>query len=382
MAIKVKLLQKKMSKGRINLYLDFYPAIPNPKTGKDTRREFPGLYIYEKPRNAIEKQYNAEQLKLAEAIRQKRENELNKPEIYNEYEKERLRKKELGDIDFVDYFRKIANKRYGSNWSNWMSALTYVEQFTGGKVKFADLNERYLEDFRDYLLTTPSVKSSKKKEILSQNSAQSYFNEVKAALKQAFKDGIIQVELHARIDRIKTAETRREYLTLEELNKLAKAPCNDDILRRAALFSALTGLRFSDIEKLTWGEVEHVDGQGYYIKFQQQKTKGIETMPIPEQALELFGERQEPDRRIFEGLRSASYHRKDLQDWIKGAGITKHIAFHCFRHTYATLELREETDLYTISKMLGHREIKTTQIYTKVVDEAKREAADRIKLDL
>lgn len=382
MAIKVKLLQKKMSKGRINLYLDFYPAIPNPKTGKDTRREFPGLYIYEKPRNAIEKQYNAEQLKLAEAIRQKRENELNKPEIYNEYEKERLRKKELGDIDFVDYFRKIANKRYGSNWSNWMSALTYVEQFTGGKVKFADLNERYLEDFRDYLLTTPSVKSSKKKEILSQNSAQSYFNEVKAALKQAFKDGIIQVELHARIDPIKTAETRREYLTLEELNKLAKAPCNDDILRRAALFSALTGLRFSDIEKLTWGEVEHVDGQGYYIKFQQQKTKGIETMPIPEQALELFGERQEPDRRIFEGLRSASYHRKDLQDWIKGAGITKHIAFHCFRHTYATLELREETDLYTISKMLGHREIKTTQIYTKVVDEAKREAADRIKLDL
>lgn len=382
MAIKVKLLQKKMSKGRINLYLDFYPAIPNPKTGKDTRREFPGLYIYEKPRNAIEKQHNAEQMKLADAIRQKRENELNKPEIYNEYEKERLRKKELGDIDFVDYFRKIANKRYGSNRSNWMSALTYLEQFTGGKVKFADLNERYLEDFRDYLLTTPSVKSSKKKETLSQNSAQSYFNKVKAALKQAFKDGIIQAELHARIDPIKTAETRREYLTLEELNKLAKAPCNDDILKRAALFSGLTGLRFSDIEKLTWGEVEHVDGQRYYVKFQQQKTKGIETTPMPEQALKLFGERQEPDKRIFEGLRSASYHRKDLQDWIKGAGITKHITFHCFRHTYATLQLRGGTDLYTISKMLGHREIKTTQIYTKVVDEAKREAADRIKLDL
>ncbi len=105
-------------------------------------------------------------------------------------------------------------------------------------------------------------------------------------------------------------------------------------------------------------------------------------MPIAEQAFGFFGERKEPDIQIFEGLRSASYHRKDLQDWIKGAGITKHITFYCFRHTYATLQMREGTDLYTISKMLGHREMKTTQIYTKVVDEAKREAADRIKLDL
>ena len=95
MAVKVKLLQKKISGGRETLYLDFYPAIISLKTGKETRREFLGLYIHEKPKNAIEKQYNAEQLKLAEAIRQQKENTHNKPEIYNEYEKERLRKKEL-----------------------------------------------------------------------------------------------------------------------------------------------------------------------------------------------------------------------------------------------------------------------------------------------
>lgn len=212
MAIKVKLLQKKISGGHKSFYLDFYPAIPNPKTGALTRREFLGMYIYEKPKSAIEKQYNTEQTKLAETIRQKRENELNKPEIYSEYEKERLRKKELSDRDFIEYFRKTTAKRHGSNHSNWMSALTYLEQFSGGKVKFADLNERYLEDFRDYLLTTQSVKSSKKKDTLSQNSAQSYFNKVKATLKQAYKDGILQVDLNARVDPIKTAETRREYL--------------------------------------------------------------------------------------------------------------------------------------------------------------------------
>ena len=58
------------------------------------------------------------------------------------------------------------------------------------------------------------------------------------------------------------------------------------------------------------------------------------------------------------------------------------ITFHCFRHTFATLQMFLGTDIFTVSKMLGHREIKTTQIYTKIVDEAKRQAANRIKLDL
>ncbi len=382
MAIKVKLLQKPISKGRKSLYLDFWPAILHPATGEPTRREFLKMYIYEKSRTAGEKQHNAEQLKLGEAIRQKRENELNKPEIYNEYEKEQLRKKELGEADFIAYFRRVAGKRKGSNHSNWMSALTYLENFTDGKVKFADVNVNFLEDFKDYLLTTQSVKSTKKKETLSHNSAVSYFNKVKATLKQAFKEGVMPTDLSGRVESIKVEETRREYLTLEELNKLAQAECVDGTLKRATLFSALTGLRFSDIEKLTWGEIEHVEGQGYYIKFQQQKTKGIETLPISEQAYDLLREPQQPASKIFEGLKSASYHKKALNEWLAAASITKHITFHCFRHTYATLQLLNGTDIFTVSKMLGHRELKTTQVYTHIVDEAKREATDKIKLDL
>ncbi len=382
MAIKVKLLQKPISKGRKSLYLDFWPAISHPATGEPTRREFLKMYIFEKARAAGERQHNAEQLKLGEAIRQKRENELNKPEIYNEYEKEQLRKKELGEQDFIAYFRRVAGKRKGSNHSNWMSALTYLENFTGGKVKFADVNVKFLEDFKDYLLTTQSVKSTKKKETLSQNSAVSYFNKVKATLKQAFKEGVIPTDLSGRVESIKVEETRREYLTLEELNKLAQAECADGTLKRAALFSALTGLRFSDIEKLTWGEIEHVEGQGYFIKFKQQKTKGIETLPISDQAFDLLGEPQQPAAKIFDGLKSASYHKKALTEWLAAAGITKHITFHCFRHTYATLQLLNGTDIFTVSKMLGHRELKTTQVYTHIVDEAKRKATDKIKLDL
>jgi len=379
MTIKVALRQKKISKGRQSLYLDFYPAIQTIK-GELTRREFLGLYIFENPKTPIEKQHNTDTVEVGEGIRQKRHNFLNKPEIYSEYEKEQLRKKEKGEQCFIEYFKNLANKRKASNHDNWVSALNYIKLFTNGKLKFSDLNEKFLEDFKEYLLTTKSKKSDKT--TLSQNSAVSYFNKVKASLKQAYKDGILQSDLNAKISPIKAEETRREYLTIEELNKLVKTPCNNDLLKRAALFSALTGLRFSDIQKMIWSELEYIEGQGYFLNFSQKKTNGIEYYPISEQAVSLLNEKSEPTAKVFEGLEYSAYHNKHLFQWIGAAGISKDITFHCFRHTFATLQLFNGTDIYTVSKMLGHKDLKTTQIYAKIVDETKRKAADKIKLDL
>jgi integrase len=380
MASKVHLREKQISKGRKSLYLDFYPAIQHPTTGQLTRREFLGLYIFDKPRTPIDKQHNIETNKIGESIRQKRENYLNKPEIYSQYEKEQLRLKELGETNFVKYFYDLGNKRQTSNKDNWSAAFKYLDTFTGGKLKFSELNEKFLNDFKDYLLSTRSNRSDKT--TLAQNSAQSYFNKVKASLKQAYKDGILQSDLNGKVAPIKTAETRREYLTIEELNKLVKTPCNNDLLKRAALFSALTGLRFSDIQKMTWNEIEYIEGQGYFLNFSQQKTKGIEYYPISEQAFSLLNERKEPTDRVFKGLDYSAYQNKHLYQWIGAAGITKEITFHCFRHTFATLQLFNGTDIYTVSKMLGHKDLKTTQVYAKVVDDAKRTAADKIKLDI
>lgn len=380
MVVKVSLRQKNISKGRKSLYLDFYPPIPHPETGDPTRREFLGLYIFDNTKNPIDKHHNIETLKIAESIRQKRENFLNKPEIYSQYEKEQLRKKELGEQSFIEYLRKLANKRKGSNYDSWVSALNYIEAFTNEKLKFADLNEKFLEDFKEYLLTTKSNKSDKT--TLSQNSAVSYFNKVKVALKQAYKDGILQSDLNTKITPIKAAETRREYLTIEELNKLVKTPCNNDLLKRAALFSALTGLRFSDIQKMVWNELKYIEGQGYFLNFSQKKTKGIEYYPISEQAYSFCGTQGEPTTKVFEGLEYSAYHNKHLFQWIGAAGISKDITFHCFRHTFATLQLFNGTDIYTVSKMLGHKDLKTTQIYAKIVDDTKRKAADKIKLDM
>jgi integrase len=386
MITKVKLRQKAISENRQSLYLDFYPPIPHPETGKPTRREFLGLYIHNKANKPTDKTHNTETLQLAEQIRQKRENHLNKPEIYTGFELEQLKIKEMGEQNFVEYFKKLANERKLSNSDNWSAAFKYLDKFTKGNLKFSELNEKRLNEFKEYLLTTKSNKSDKT--TLAKNSAVSYFNKVKATLKQAYKDGYLQSDLNAKIAPIPEAETRREFLTLEELNSLVKTECNNPLLKRAALFSALTGMRFSDIKNLVWGEVAYTEGKGYNINFTQQKTNGIEYMPISEQAFQLMGERKEPNEQVFEGLTYSAYENRHLFQWIGAAGITKKITFHCFRHTFATLQLSKRpdgsagTDIYTVSKMLGHRDLKTTQIYAKIIDQSKRDAADKIQLDL
>ncbi|MDC1204260.1 site-specific integrase [Salibacteraceae bacterium] len=380
MATKVTLRQKTISKGRKSLYLDYYPPIPHPDTGEPTRRKFLGIYVQEKPKSVLDKQNKKETLITAEQIRAKEENQLNKRDAYSVYELEMAERAEKGKVDFVPFFLEIANTRKNSNHDNWMATYQYLVNFTGGSIKFKDIDEKWCESFKEYLLTTKSRKSSKVK--LATNSAVAYFNKFRVALGDAFRDGFLNVDLKGRVKPIKTAETRREFLTLDEVNKLVETPCNNVLLKKAAIFSCLTGLRFSDIQKLTWEEVVFVKGEGYFLKFTQQKTKGVELLPISDQAFQVLGERGQGDQKVIDGLTYSAYHNKHLFQWIGAAGITKNITFHCFRHTYAVLQVNHGTDVYTVSKMMGHRNVKTTQVYAKIVDQSKRDASNRITLNL
>ena len=375
MAIKVKLRKKKISDNRHSLYLDFYPYIPHPVTGKPTRREFLKLYVFNPPKGALDKQHNVNTLATAEQIRQRRENELSKPEIYTDAEREKLRVKALGEKDFLAYFLELANEKKPSTQHGWLSAYNYLNDFTGGSLKVADLTEKFCNDFSKHLLNTKSSRSEKT--TLAQNSAASYFNKFKAALKQAYKDGYLQNDLNGKVEPIKQAETHRQHLSIDELKSLIKTPCTNPLLKRAALFAALTGLRFSDIKKLVWGEVQG-NAELRYLQFTQQKTKGAEVHPINEEAYSLLGEPQQQTDRVFDGLTYSAYQNKHLYQWIGAAGITKDITFHCFRHTYATLQLEGGTDIYTLKEMMGHNNVKTTQVYAKIVNPTKRKAANAI----
>ena len=377
--IKVTVRNKPLTdKRKLSLYLDFYPAIQ--KDGKETRREFIKTYIYAKPKSDQEKQHNREKLSFAEALRLRRENEVNKPEIYASHEKELLRRQEIGSRSFNEYFLKLARKRKTSNYKTWLTSIDYLNAFHPYELTFKDLTVNFIESFRDYLLSAPSIRSKKSK--ISRNTASSYYLKFKAALKQAYKDGLIESDLGSRVEGIKVEDSNREFLTIEELNSLVHTPCVDPLMKKAALFSALTGLRFSDIKGLRIAQVVKTD-LGYHLEFTQQKTGKFERQPISDQAYKMLNlkEGSSGNDLVFDGLKYSAYNNKFLAQWIGAAGITKNITFHNFRHTFATLQLHYGTDIYTVSKLLGHKSLKTTQIYTKVLDQAKQEAVNKIKLD-
>lgn len=320
----------------------------------------------------------------ADKVRAIRQREYDNAALYTDSEAEQAAQNERSQCNFVEYFKQMADKRHkNSSWSiitNWNRVYELIKIFAGGDtLLFGQIDLRLIENFKLFILNAPQGGS--KSGTVSQNTASTYFSIFKAGLKQAFVDGYLTIDLAAKIKGIPEQESRREHLTLEELNTLAQTPCDNPIIKRAALFSALTGIRHVDIKKMKWKEIVK-EGDHYRVNFTQQKTKGVEYTPISAQAYMLCGDRLDDNRLVFEGLPDPSWISKPLERWVKSSGITKHITFHCFRHTFATLQLANGTDIYTVSKMLGHTNVRTTQIYTKVVDEKKEDAADAIKINL
>lgn len=318
----------------------------------------------------------------ADGVRNIRQKDYDNINLYSDAENLIAEQKEKGKEDFIKYIAAVAGKRHARSSKSiqihWERTGEFLKSYSKGRLIFSQINSRLAEDFKMFLLSAPC--GGGKKGTISRNTAGTYFSIFKAALKQAFIDGYLTIDLSSKIKGIPEQESRREYLTIEELNTLATMPCEKGVLKRAALFSALTGLRHSDIQKLRWKEISLEDGIAK-LHFTQKKTKGVEYMPISQQALQLCGEPRLPEQLVFEDLPEPSWISRPLKKWVESAGIKKNITFHCFRHTFATLQLSSGTDIYTVSKMLGHTNVKTTQIYAKVVDEKKNRASEAIQLE-
>jgi integrase len=166
---------------------------------------------------------------------------------------------------------------------------------------------------------------------------------------------------------------------MEEVKRLAETDCKYPQLKRAFLFGCLTGLRKSDIMKLTWGEVQKF-GEYSRLVFKQKKTGGQEYLDIPKSAEKYLGDRGNAKSidLVFPLFRYSSETSLELRRWALAAGISKDFTFHCSRHTFAVLLLNSDTDIYTVSKLLGHRELGTTQIYAHLIDKKKQDAVSRI----
>ena len=172
----------------------------------------------------------------------------------------------------------------------------------------------------------------------------------------------------------------REFLTIEEVKQLMATPCRYDIVKRAFLFSCFTGLRYSDIKSLLWSEIRKAaDGRTLFLEHPQVKTRKIVTVPLSEEALKWMPRQQKDKEHVFHQLQITSTTVEViLGEWMKEAGIEKHITYHCSRHTAATMLLTLGADLYTVSKILGHSSIKMTEVYAKIVDKKKLETVNLV----
>ncbi len=180
------------------------------------------------------------------------------------------------------------NPESKGNWGNWRSCLRYLEIYCDDKTTFRDVTPEFVLGFKEFL---ENVEKDTHKRVgprrerdtfqrLSQNSKVSYFNKLRACINQAYDERIIPINPLRGIEGFKAEEVKRDYLTLEEVRLLAATPCRYPMLKRAFLFSCLTGLRKSDIQKLTWGEIqkfgEYMDEKLIFSRFYRpsERVKG------------------------------------------------------------------------------------------------------------
>ena len=375
----VRIRFKQLSNGNQSIYLEYYTGDVIRKenyVGGKRKYEFLKLYLIPE-RTREDKAKNEAMLALAKAIQSRRI-----VEVQNDaHGFQNTNKSRVNLLDYLENIGKQSAEQGSRNYARTvLNTVRALKLFRGDYIAFRDVDKEFLSEFTDYLRQMP--KASKYGVLktggrLSNNSVVSYYGTLRTAINRAYKEGIITVNPTKEFDfasKVRQEPSRREYLTLDELKTLINTECRHEIVKRAFLFSCLCGLRVSDIRKLRWCDLQRSGGR-VRIEITMQKTKEPLYLPISDEALKWLPERGEANGSDFIfPLTHEGTVNDTLQHWAKVAGITKHISFHVSRHTHATMMLTLGADLYTVSKLLGHKNIATTQIYAKIVDKKKEEA--------
>lgn len=346
---------KKLANGSQSIYLDIY---------RNGKRSYRFLKLYLTPGNSpFDKAQNANSLQAAQVIK----SDIIK-EIANEEAGIFTEKKVL----LSDYWNDIVERRRKSCGTEgtllaYRSALRKILAYDGDML-LSRIDRNYLIGLQGYLA-----------EHCSNGTPREYFNKLNTILNCAYKDNLIKFNPITKLDkseRLKGRNKEIDYLTEEEIHKLMDTPTRGIFdTRNAYLFDCYVGLRISDIRKLTWGDIVEGDDGRARIRGVSKKTNEPFYNLIPIPAMKYLPARGRDFEPVFM-LPSETSINAFLKSWARRAGISKNLHFHVGRHTNGTLLLSKGADLYTVSKLLGHASIRTTQVYAKVIDKKKDEASD------
>lgn len=374
----IRIRFKKLANGNQSIYLDFY---------KEGVREYEFLKLYLIPeKTASDKLQNEETMRTANAIKAQRI-----VQLQNEQHGFTSSSIKGQRINFIDYMRKQAEK-YDAQGSKAYATtvrntICHLIRYKGERILIKNVDKQYLLGFIEYLNGEASKyfeggpKGEKRKK-LSESAKSLYFSAVVIALNRAVKEDIITANPAHKIaaqDKPKEGKSTKVYLTLDEIKALANTPCKYPDLKNAFLFCCFCALRMCDARRLKWGHIKSTSDGNRQIEILQQKTGEPVYIPLSANALQWLPARgkKEDTENVFD-LPHVSTVEKWLGRWAEDSKVKKHLTYHVSRHTFATLTLSYGADLYTVSKLMGHSNVQTTQIYAKIVDENKRKAVNLI----
>lgn len=248
-------------------------------------------------------------------------------------------------------------KRHGT-LKCYRSTLNALKEFRS-VVHFNEINLQFIEDLNNYL------KNTRKN---SDGGAASTHKWTKSMIKSAIKKGYMEKNPYDDF-KVKQSDSEREFLILEEVKKLMEIELTGenqklDKVRDAFIFACYTGLRYSDIEALTWENVEEE-----LIKVKMMKTDKHVIIPLIPQTKLLLSKYKptvefNSTDKVFTTITNQQTNQY-LKMLMKVAGISKSISFHCARHTFASIHVNAGTHMMNLKNLLGHSSIKQTEIYAK-----------------
>lgn len=360
----VRVRYKTLSDGSQSVYLDIY---------RDGKRQYEFLKLYLIPETSTAaKVQNKATLAAVNTIKSQRIIELtnNVAGLKNTSQRSKLLL-----LDWMQTYKENQEKKgvrgSGKLIGNTMNVLRSFNE----KATMRDINRDFCLALIDYMRNTYISANGKK---LSQFTCISYFGCFRGALNVAVREDILGENPINKLntdEKIKMPESKREFLTIDEVKTLIDTPCRREDVKGAFLFSCYCGLRISDVLALKWKDVDCTGGQ-WHISIVMQKTRQPLYLPLSMQARKWMPERGGADEEeaVFSTLPCEDTCNALIKPWIKEAGITKHVTYHVSRHTFATMMLTLGADLYTVCKLLGHTDVKTTQIYAKIINKKKDDA--------